>query len=249
MIFKKTENEIAIMREGAKKLSEMLLQIKKGVKPGVTTKDLEGAAQALFLKNGLESNFKDYQGYPSLLCTSVNNVVVHGIPSGYELKLGDIVSLDIGLRHKGYNCDMSITVPVGKITPEIQTLLRTTKKALKIGIGAVREGGRFGDIGFAIQNFTEREGFSVIRDLCGHGIGRELHEDPQILNYGKKGSGPKIERGMVFCIEPMITNGDWRVKRGEDDYSFITADGSLAAHYEHMVAVTDKGVEVLTFFE
>ncbi len=249
MITIKSEKEIGIMREGARILSAILGQIKKEVRPGITTKDLERAAESLFLKYNIKSNFKGYDGYPSLLCASINDVVVHGIPDDRALKEGDIVSLDIGLEHNGYNCDMSITAPVGRVDVETQRLMKVAKKALKIGISQALEGKTFGDIGYEIQKYVEGQNFAVIRDLCGHGIGKKLHEDPQIPNYAKKGEGAKIEKGMVFCIEPMITNGDWRVERGKDDYSFKTKDGSLAAHFEHMVAITEKGPEVLTFFE
>jgi len=184
--------------------------------------------------------------YPACLCTSVNEEIVHAIPSDRVLKNGDILKLDLGILYKGFNTDMAVTVPVGKISFEAQRLIRVTKKALKMGIKKARIGNTFGDIGNTIQRYVESQGFNVVRELCGHGIGRELHEDPQILNYGKRHTGPEIKEGMVFCLEPMVAMGDWRIKKGKDSYSYETKDGSLSAHFEHMMAVTKNSCQILT---
>jgi len=184
--------------------------------------------------------------YPACLCTSVNEEIVHAIPSDRVLKNGDILKLDLGILYKGFNTDMAVTVPVGKISFEAQRLIRVTKKALKMGIKKARIGNTFGDIGNTIQRYVESQGFNVVRELCGHGIGRELHEDPQILNYGKRHTGPEIKEGMVFCLEPMVAMGDWRIKKGKDSYSYETKDGFLSAHFEHMMAVTKNSCQILT---
>lgn len=246
MITIKSEKEITIMAEGGKILAKIMKQLKEMVEPGITTKELNKVAEDLIFSQGAEPAFKGYQGYPFTLCASLNQVVVHGVPSDYKLKQGDILSLDLGLKWKGYFTDMAITAPVKEIDPEILRLIRVTKKALKRGIKKVRPGNTFGDIGNAIQRYVEDQGFNVVRDLCGHGIGKELHEDPQILNYGKRRTGPEIKQGMVFCLEPMVTVGDWKIKKSKDGFGFETYDGSLSAHFEHMIAATKNGCRVLT---
>jgi len=252
----KTPKEIAIMAEGGKILAKIMKELVKAVRPGIATKELNGLAEALILKSGGKCSFKGLEGYPACLCTSINEEIVHAIPSNRVLKEGDILSLDTGMEYKDYHSDMAVTVPVlnpsagrtrvGKVDPEAARLIRVTKKALKRGIKKVRPGNTFGDIGNTIQRYVESQGFNVIRDLCGHGIGRELHEDPKILNYGKRHSGPEIKEGMVFCLEPMVTMGDWKIKKGKDGFSFVTVDNSLSAHFEHMMAVTKDGCRVLT---
>ncbi len=242
----KTEEEIMIMAEGAKILAQIMKELEKRVKPGVTTKYIDKAAEDLVLKYGAKPSFKNYNGFPATICASINEEVVHGLPSNRELKEGDIFSIDIGLIYKGYHSDMAVTVPVGEVSPEALRLIRATKKALKRGIKKVRVGVTFGDIGNTIQRYVEDQGYGVVRTLCGHGIGRELHEDPQISNYGKRKTGPVIKEGMVFCIEPMITIGSYDLKRSKDGYGFVTKDNSLSAHFEHTIAVTKKGVRVLT---
>jgi len=182
------------------------------------------------------------------LCTSVNEEIVHVPPSNRVLKEGDVLKLDLGIFYKGFHTDMAITVPVGKVSFEAQRLIRATKKALKLAIKKVKPGNTFGDIGNTIQRYVESQGFNVVRELCGHGIGRELHEEPKILNYGKRKSGEKIKEGMVFCIEPMVTAGDWHLKRTKDGFGYQTVDGSLTAHFEHTIAVTKNGCRVLTSF-
>lgn len=242
----KTAEEIKIMAENGKTLARIIKELSKKIKPGTITEELERAAEALVLKSGGQCSFKGYQGYPACLCVSINEEIVHGVPSERILKEGDIVSLDLGIYHNGYHADMAVTLPVGKVTPEAQRLIRVTKKALKRGIKKVKPGNTFGDIGNTIQRFVESQGFNVIRDLCGHGIGKELHEDPQIVNYGKRHSGPEIKEGMCFCLEPMVTMGDFKIKKIKDGYGFQTADNSLSCHFEHMVAVTKNGVKILT---
>jgi len=242
----KTREEIKIMAEGARILAQIMKELEKRVKPGIKTKELDRAAEALILKFGGKCSFKGYQDFPTCLCTSINEEIVHAVPSERTLKEGDILSLDLGMEYRGFHSDMAITLPVGKISPEAQRLLRVTKKALKRGIKKIRPGNTIGDIGNTIQRYVENQGFNVVRELCGHGIGKELHEDPQILNYGKRHSGPEIKEGMVFCLEPMITMGDWKLKKSQDGYGFETADGSLSCHFEHEVLATKNGAKILT---
>ncbi len=246
MIPIKTPEEIKIMAEAGKILAKIIKQLMKMIEPGITTKELNRVAEALILNYNAQPAFKGYEGFPSCLCTSINEVIVHGVPSNYKLKPGDIISLDIGLIWQGFYSDMAVTVPVGKCEPETLRLIRVTKKALKRGIKKARPGNTFGDIGNTIQRYVESQGFNVVRDLCGHGIGKELHEEPQILNFGKRHTGPKIKPGMVFCLEPMVTIGDYKLKKSDDGFGFETADGFLSAHFEHQMAVTETGVDILT---
>lgn len=249
MITIKTPEEIRIMAEGGKILAGIVRELEEKVKPGITTKELDRVAETLILKSGGKPSFKGHQGFPATLCTSINEEIVHAVPSERKIKEGDILSLDLGMEYKGYHSDMAITVPVGKVSPETQRLIRITKKALKRGIKKARVGNTFGDIGNTIQRYVETQGFNVVKELCGHGIGKEIHEDPQILNYGKRKTGPKIKEGMVFCLEPMITVGDWNIKKGRDGCVFETADGSLSCHFEHEVAITKDGVKILTMLK
>ncbi len=246
MIKIKTPEEIKIMREGGKILAGIMKELEKMVKPGITTKELDRAAEALILKSKGKPSFKKYQGFPAALCVSVNEEIVHVAPSERKLKQGDIISLDLGILFKGFHTDIAVTIPVGEVKPEIQRLIRVTKKALKRGIKKVRPGNTFGDIGNTIQRYVESQGFSVIKDLCGHGIGKEIHEDPQILNYGKRRTGSEIREGMVFCLEPMVAMGDWKIKKSKDGYGFQTADECLSAHFEHTIAVFKNGCQILT---
>ncbi len=248
----KTPEEIAIMAEGGKILAKIIKELEKKVQPGIATKELERLAESLILKSGGKCSFKGYQGYPFCLCTSINEEIVHAVPSQRKLKEGDVLSLDIGMKYNGYHSDMAVTLPVTrpgrveKIDPEALRLIRVTKKSLKRGIKKVRPGNTFGDIGNTIQRYIEGQGFNVVRDLCGHGIGRELHEEPQILNYGKRHAGPEIKEGMVFCIEPMAIMGDWKIKKAKDGHAFETGDGSLSAHFEHTMVATKDGCRILT---
>lgn len=246
MITVKTEEEIRIMAEGGKILATVLKEIEKQAKPGVTTMDLDRAAEALILSYGAKPAFKGHQGFPYSLCASVNETIVHGFPSDYILKEGDIIGLDLGVLYRGYNTDAASTIAIGKISFDAKRLIMATKKALKRGIKKVMPGNTIGDIGNTVQRYAEGQGFSVVRDLCGHGIGRDLHEDPRIPNYGKRRSGETLKEGMVICIEPMLAAGDFRLKKAKDGYGFATKDNSLSAHFEHTIAVTKNGSRVLT---
>ena len=254
MIEIKTPQEIEIMAEGGRILAKIMNELKKKVRPGITTMELEKLAESLILRAGGKCSFKGYKSkdeesaraYPFCLCTSVNEEIVHVPPSNRILKEGDVLKLDLGIFYKGFHTDMAITVPVGRVSFEAQRLIRATKKALKLAIKKVKPGNTFGDIGNTIQRYVESQGFNVVRELCGHGIGRELHEEPKILNYGKRKTGEKIKEGMVFCIEPMVTAGDWHLKRTKDGFGYQTVDGSLTAHFEHTIAVTKNGSQILT---
>jgi len=254
MIIIKTPEEIGTMTEGGKILAKIMKELEKKVKPGITTKELDRLAEELVLSYEAKCSFKGYGGscgecaepFPACLCTSINEEVVHSVPSDRELKEGDIISLDLGIQVKGFHTDMAITLPIGKVSPEALRLIRVTKKALKRGIKKVRPGNTIGDIGNTIQRYVESQGFNVVRELCGHGIGRDLHEDPQILNYGKRHKGEEIKEGMVLCLEPMVTIGNWKLKKTRDGFGYKTADETLSAHFEHTVAVTKDGAKVLT---
>jgi len=246
MISIKTEKEIQIIREGGKILAKIMKELEKLVNPGITTKYLDKVAKDIVFKYRGKPSFKGHEGFPANLCTSINEELVHCIPADRKLKEGDIISLDLGILFKGFHTDMAVTIPVGEVSPEAQRLIRITKKALKRGIKKVRPGNTFGDIGNTIQRYVEGQGFNVIRDLCGHGIGREIHEDPQILNYGKRRTGAELKEGMVVCLEPMVTMGSWQIKKAKDGYGYQTKDDSLCAHFEHTIAVTKNGCEVLT---
>jgi len=239
------------MKEGGRILAHIMEELKKKVEPGVTTKELDRVAETLIFKSGAEPAFKGYQGFPATLCTSVNHQIVHAVPSDYKLKRGDILSLDLGIKYQDFFTDMAVTVPVrdptsGNFEPEKLRLIRVTKKALKLAIKKAKPGNTLGDIGNTIQRYVESQGFNVVRELCGHGIGRELHEEPQILNYGKRHKGEKLKEGMTLCLEPMVTVGDWHIKKSSDGFGYETRDGSLSCHFEHTVAMTETGVSVLT---
>jgi len=246
MISIKSPEEIEVMEEGAKILAEIMDELKKEVRPGITTQELEQLARKLILKFKAEPSFLNFEGYPAVLCTSLNEGIVHVVPSKSMLREGDILSLDLGVYWKEYHSDMAVTVPVGRISQKAKKLIFVTKEALKIGIEKSRIGNTIGDIGYAIQQYVERQGFNVIRELCGHGIGKKLHEDPQVLNFGKRGTGSKIRKGMVFCIEPMVTAGDCQIQKTKDGYGYKTRDNSLSCHFEHEVAVTKQAPFVLT---
>ncbi len=246
MIKLKTKEEIQIMAEGGKILAAALKEVEKMVKPGITTLELDRAAEAFILKAGAKPAFKGYEGFPYSLCASVNDVIVHGFPSDYVLKEGDIVGLDLGVLYKGYNTDMAVTVGVGEISYEAKRLLMVTKKAMKMGIKKARAGVTTGDIGNTIERYVETQNYGVVRDLCGHGIGKEVHEDPQVPNYGQRHKGTELKEGMVICIEPMLTIGSFQIKTAKDGYGFATKDGSLAAHFEQTIAITKDGAIVLT---
>ncbi len=242
----KTTHEIEIMARAGKILAKILDELQKEVRVGIATEELEKRARELIKKYNVKPAFLGYEGYPAVLCVSVNDVIVHGLPSKYQIKDGDIVSLDFGIKYQGYFADMAVTIPVGNVTEEAKRLIRITKKALKRAIKKTRPGNTIGDIGNTIQRYVEKRGFFVVKELCGHGIGRELHEEPQVLNYGRRHTGAKLVPGMVFCIEPMVSMGTERIKKAPDGFGYATADGSLSAHFEHMVLVTKSGRKVLT---
>lgn len=251
MISIKTPQEIKIMAEGGRILAEIMQKLQKEVRPGITTKDLDRLAESLILDYGAKPSFKGYQGFPATLCTSVNDEIVHVVPSSRVLKEGDIISLDLGLvwppdAKNSFHLDMAVTLPVGKVSFEAQRLIRVTKKALKLGIKKIRPGNTTGDIGNTIQRYVESQGYNVARDLSGHGIGKKLHEEPLIPNFGQRHKGEKLLPGMVICVEPMVMVGHWKLKKCEDGFGYKTADGFLSAHFEHTVAVTENGCQVLT---
>ena len=239
--------EIELLRKANAIVAEVLLSIKEEVKPGKVTLELEELALRICEKRKVKPAFKGYKGYPYALCVSINEEVVHGMPSESKvLKEGDIVSFDFGVCYEGYYGDAAITVPVGKISSDAERLLKVTEEALYIGIDKARVGNRIGDISYAIQSYVEGQGFNVIKSFVGHGIGRNLHEPPEVPNFGKKGTGAKIDAGLVIAIEPMVSMGDWRVKILEDGWTAVTVDGSLSAHFEHSIVVTPKGPEILS---
>jgi methionyl aminopeptidase len=259
MINIKTQKETGIMREGGKILANILKDLTKAVKPGITTKDLDKLARELVFKFEARPAFLNYNGYPATLCTSINDEIVHGVPSSRKLIKGDLLKLDMGILHKGFYTDSATTVLVGsglvfdKKTLLKKKLIKITRESLEIGIKEARVGKTLGDIGLAIQKHVEKYNFNVVRDLVGHGIGRELHEEPQVANYlpagrqvANSGQGIKLVEGMVIAIEPMVVTGDWKTKEGPDGFVFQTKDGGLAAHFEHTVAITEKGPLVLT---
>jgi len=258
MITIKIPEEVEIIAEGGKILAKIMKELENNVKPGITTKELDRLAESLIFKYGGECSFKGYQNFPACLCTSINEEIVHAVPSYRVLKEGDIISLDIGMKYNGFHTDMAITLPVGKINPETKRLIEVTKKALEIGIEKVKPENHIGDISRVIQKYVESQGFNVVRELCGHGIGREIHEDPQILNsvsFEKKlvdkvkyveDGNIEIEAGMILCLEPMVTVGDWHIKKSGDGFGFKTKDDSLSCHFEHTVAVTKNGAKILT---
>ena len=254
MITIKKPEEIAILREGGKRHAEILRRVVAAVAPGATAFSLNALAEKLIKENGDEAAFLGYtpkgakRPYPASLCVSVNDEVVHSIPNEKEkiLKEGDIVSLDLGLRHNGLITDAAITVPVGKIDAAAEKLIETTKKALTIGIVAARGNGHIGDIGEAIEKFVRPFGYGIVRDLAGHGVGYAVHEPPFVPNFGKKGKGKKLLPGMVLAIEPMLNEGTEKVILTDDDYTYRTADGKRSVHFEHTIVITDSGAEVLT---
>lgn len=250
----KTKEEIEILREGGRRLAGVLLKLAEASKPGVSSADLDKIAYDLITQNGDQPSFLGYKGkydkeaYPASICVSVNDEVVHGEPTIHPriLKEGDIVSLDAGLIHKGLFLDSAITVPVGNIDKEAEQLLKVTKISLQKGIEAVRPGGTTGDIGFAIQEYVKPYKYGIIRELAGHGVGHAVHEDPFIPNYGKQGGGSKLEAGMVIAIEPMLNEGSEKIYLDADGHTYKTKDGKRSAHFEHTVAITENGYEILT---
>jgi len=242
----KSPQEVAIMRQAGKVVARTLQRVKEEMKPGIKTSQLDSVAASELKKCGAKASFKGYRGFPAYLCVSVNDEIVHGIPGERELSDGDIVSLDFGAIVDGFHGDSAITVGVGKISSKAQELLAVTEAALITGIGAARSGVHLGDVSAAIQNYVEARGFSVVREYSGHGVGRNLHEDPLVPNFGSPGEGPILRTGMTLALEPMVTTGDWRTRLADNKWTVLTADGSLAAHFEHTIAINEDEAEILT---
>ena len=247
MITIKNASQIAKMREAGALLHEVLEQLKGKIEPGITTKELDRYAEKLIRGYGAVPSFLNYEGYPASICASVDSQVVHGIPNeSTVLREGQIISIDSGLILDGWQSDSALTVPVGHISPEAEKLIRDTEKCFWLGADQARAGNRLGDISHAVQAYAEAQGYGVIRDLCGHGIGEEMHEDPSIPNFGRPGRGVRLQPGMTLAIEPMICMGDWHVYLYDNDWTVATRDQSLCSHYEHTVLVTDGEPEVLS---
>lgn len=242
----KSPEEIAAMREAGRIVGKVLQALSSEVRPGIRTRDLDAVCVRELARHGAESSFLHYHGYPAHICTSVNDEVVHGIPGDRVLREGDIVSIDVGVKYKGFQGDAAITVGVGQISPEARKLIEVTQGALHAGIEAAKRDVHLGEISVAVQRHVESNGFSVVREYTGHGIGRDMHEDPQIPNFGERSEGPLLRRGMTLAIEPMVNAGIWRTKVRDDQWTVVTADGSLSAHFEHTIAVTNGRAEILT---
>jgi len=242
----KTSAELEVMRQAGAIVANVLRRVALACQPGVSTKELDALAAAYVREQGAEPSFKGYHGYPASLCVAVNEEVVHSIPGPRKLREGDIVGLDFGAYFNGLHADAALTVPVGKISDEAGRLLKVTEEALYLGIAQARVGNRVGDISNAIQRHVERHGYSVVRQLVGHGVGRSLHEKPEVPNYGQPGCGLKLRDGMTLAIEPMVNQGVWEVRFMPDQWTVVTADGKLSAHFEHTIAVTKDGPRILT---
>ena len=246
MIIRKSEAELETMAAAGRVLAECIDELVAAVRPGVLTRDLDGLAERFITAHGGTPTFKGYRGYPGSICASPNDMVVHGIPGKYKVRQGDLLSIDVGVTLDGLIADSAVTVAVGDVGEEARQLLRTTRASLEAAILQCRVGGRLGDISHAVQQTVEADGFSVVRSLVGHGVGRQMHEDPQIPNYGEPNRGPRLEAGMVFAIEPMVNMGTYEVFVAPDGWAIHSADGSLSAHFEHTVALTPDGPRVLT---
>jgi methionyl aminopeptidase len=242
----KSAREIEIMRQAGRIVATVLAELKSQVKPGMKTRELDKIAERETEKLGAIPSFKGYHGYPASVCVSINDEIVHGIPGDRIMNEGDIASIDFGVIYNDFQGDSAITVPVGNITPETEKLLEATEGALMAGIQAAHADGRLGDISAAIQDYAESRGYGVVREYTGHGIGRNMHEDPQIPNFGIPGQGPLLKTGMTLALEPMINIGDWRTRLEEDNWTVRTSDGSLSAHFEHTIVITENGSEILT---
>jgi methionyl aminopeptidase len=246
MIVLKSPEEIAVMRDANQIVAEVHEELKRRAVPGTTTRELDEIAERIAQKRKSKCAFKGYRGYPNCLCTSLNEVIVHGIPSDRTLREGDILSLDFGVVYKGFCGDAALTIPIGEVSNRARGLLKTTEECLRKAIDRMYAGNRLADVSAAIQQHAEANGYSVVRDFVGHGIGRSLHEDPQVPNYGKPGTGIRLKEGMVLAIEPMVNEGDWAIRILEDGWTAVTKDGSLSAHFEHSVAITGNGPYVLS---
>lgn len=248
MVHYKTAEEIELIRESSLLVSKTLAEVAKHIKPGATSLKLDQIAEQFIRDNNAIPAFKGYEGFPASLCISVNEVVVHGFPSKTELKEGDIISVDCGVLKNKFYGDSAYTFAVGEIAPEVQQLLTVTKESLALGIEKAVVGMRLGDIGFAVQEHAEKHGYGVVRELVGHGVGKHLHEDPQVPNYGKRGSGLKLQEGLVIAIEPMINMGTHRVKQANDGWTIFTQDRQPSAHFEHTIAVSKGKADILSTF-
>ena len=249
MIVCRSQSEIEKLRRVNQLVGRILAELRAMAAPGITTADIDAVAEARVRDAGAEPAFKGYHGYPATVCASVNEQVVHGIPSKRKLVDGDVISIDMGAKLEGYFGDCAVTVPIGRVTAEAAALLRVTEESLFCGIAVVRPGARVSDIGAAVQQHVEAHGFSVVREFVGHGIGTSLHEEPQIANYGPAGRGPRLAEGMVLAIEPMVNAGKAAVKVLSDGWTAVTRDGSLSAHFEHSIVVTRDGCEILTLLD
>lgn len=249
MIYLKTPEEINKMRHACDLTSRVLGEMAAWVKPGVTTHKIDSVAREFILDNGARPACLGYGGFPGAVCMEVNEVVVHGFPSTYTLREGDIIGLDVVVELDGYNGDMCYTFPVGEVDEKVMALMRTTKESLYKGIAACREGNRIGDIANAVQTYVEQRGYTVIREMCGHGIGRKMHEDPEVPNYGRRGIGHRLQDGMCICIEPMINMGSRNIVIEPNGWECRTRDRRPSAHYEHTLAIVDGRTEVLTTFD
>lgn len=246
MIICKTPREIEIMREAGRIVALTHQELKKYIEPGITTLELDAIAEKFIKKHDAYPSFKGYNGFTGSVCASVNEELVHGIPGGRVLKEGDVISLDIGAHYNGYHGDSAWTYPVGAIDEEAQRLLDVTEKSLYLGLEEAKPGERLSNISHAIQTFVESNGFSIVREYVGHGIGQDLHEDPQIPHYGPPNKGPRLRPGMVLCVEPMVNAGSRYVRTLADNWTVVTVDGKICAHFEHTVAITETGFEILT---
>jgi methionyl aminopeptidase len=243
----KSTREIGLMRTGGHLLADVMDRLRETVKPGLSTLEIDEDVESFIRARGAVPAFKGYRGFPATVCISINEEVVHGIPSAHRrIKEGDIVGLDLGCIVNGYYADCAFTLAVGDVPPKVQQLLDVTRESLDVAIAECHAGRRLSDVSHAVQTHVERHGFAVVRAFVGHGIGRALHEDPQIPNFGDPGRGPQLRSGMVLAIEPMVTMGSWEVKVLDDGWTAVTRDGSLAAHFEHTIAITETGPEVLT---
>ncbi|WP_336776715.1 type I methionyl aminopeptidase [Paenibacillus sp. MMO-58] len=246
MIICKSDSELRYMREAGRIVAETHRIMAEAVKPGVTTQELDQLAEAYIRSQGAEPSFKGYNGFPASICASVNDELVHGFPGPRKLNEGDIISIDIGAQYKGYHGDSAWTYPVGNVSDEVKRLLEVTEESLYAGLNLIRPDVRLFTISHAVQQVAEAAGFSIVREFVGHGIGKDLHEEPQIPNYGIPDRGPRLKPGMVLCIEPMVNIGERYVRTLEDNWTVVTEDGSWCAHFEHTVAVTEDGFEILT---
>ena len=242
----KTAQEIAIMGEAGRIVAAVIAALTRAIAPGITTRELDAIAVRELKRHGAAASFKGYRGFPASICVSVNDEVVHGIPGERPLQEGDIVGLDFGAYYRGFHGDAAVTVGVGNVNLQSRSLLEVAEGALRAGIAAARQGARLGDISAAIQSHAESRGFSVVREYVGHGIGREMHEEPQIPNFGPPGQGPLLQNGMTLALEPMVNAGDWRTKVSANNWTVVTADGSLSAHFEHTIAIDGAEAKILT---